>query len=126
MCKVGYRNLCEGNSLNVFSLWNSLLCDIIEPKHSVISRMKLINSRCLEIGEGKEIKKGLEFGKEKEFPLGPEITHHLTSGHKQYNFPDGNLSENVSSSSGHKKLDQLYHLPGLQCLLYGNKQHIYS
>ena len=60
--------------MNMFSLWNSLLCDIIEASCSVISRMELNNSRCLETGKGKEIKKGLEFGKAKEFPLGPEIS----------------------------------------------------
>lgn len=89
-CKTGHINLREGNSWKMFSLWNSLLCHIIEANCSVISRMELNNSRHLETG--KEVKKRLEFGKEKEFPLGPEISQQLTNGHKQYNFPDDNLS----------------------------------
>lgn len=54
--------------------------------------MELNNSRYLETGKGKEIKKGLEFGKEKEFPLGPEISQQLSNGQNQHYFPGDNLS----------------------------------
>lgn len=85
-CKTGHANPCEGNSRNTFSLWNSFLCGIVEANGLVISRTE--NSRHLETGKSKEIKQGLEFGKEKEFPLGPEISWQITNGHNQHNFPD--------------------------------------